>query len=181
MMRDFVGKVGTLTPLIGEDNLPVYSKCLWYRIPLFEYQDAVPPVTFTDDDGIAYQMDHHFNTDGGSIPFIVRVCPGVHLDPFNFPRAYLFHDCAYQFGGLYIKYPSEKEFLFRLMTKQDVDKLLLKLLPFDGATKADVDVIAFGLWVGGNGHWSPSEQEQARKNRKTIVVVHNRSGNVVTE
>ena len=177
-----IGSLGSLTPIIGADNLPKYNKWLWFRIPLFDYRYATPDMTFIDEVGVAYQLDHHFVTDGGSIPPIVRMCPGIHLDPFNFPRAYLFHDCGYQYGGLYIKYPGEEVFKFRLMSRQQVDDLLSKLLPFDGATAADVRAIDSAIWIGSRFVWNdkkPALQKQARKDGG--VVVHDFLGNVLPE
>ena len=179
----FSGQIGGLTPLMDENNLPKFNKELYYRIPLFEYryQQVVSDMVYTDENGVQYQCDRHFLTDGGSIPPFVRLTPGVHLDPWNFPRAYLFHDCTYQLGGSYIKYPNEDIFRFRFRTRKETDDLLSVMLYFDGATKTDVKTVDFGIWIGSRYVWDdikkPIAQKQARKDG--WVIVYDKEGNIV--
>ena len=182
-MNSFSGEMGNLVPLIGTDGFPTYTKCLWYRIPLFDYRHNIPNLTYTSIINVQYQLDNHFQTDGGSIPPFVRLTPGIHLDPFNFPRAYLYHDCGYQYGGLYIKYMYDDCFKFRLMKKSDVDSLLATLLPLDGATKNDVRVIMFGIWAGSRYVWDDVKKplEQKKNRIASGVVVHDHEGNPIPE
>lgn len=181
----FVGQIGGLTPVMDENNLPKFTKVLLYHVPLFDYryQQELPDLIFTDASGIQYQLDRHFNTDGGSIPPIVRMAPGVHLDPFNFPRAYLFHDCTYQYGGIYIKYVGEEKFLFRLRTRFETDVLLGTMLKYDGATNVDQKAVMGGIWIGSRFVWDatkkPIEQKRARKDGG--VIVYDQYGNIVPE
>ena len=179
----FEGNIGTLIPLIDDNGLPKYNSFLWHRIPLFDYQNISPALTFIDDDGIQYQMDNHFETDGGSIPPSLRLIPFAHLDPFNFPRAYLFHDCAYQYGGLYIKYLKEEKFLFRLMTHKQVDVMLEKLLKLDNATAYDRFIITRGVAIGSPFIWDeknkPLKQKEERRNNG--IVVYDVKGNIIKE
>lgn len=184
MSKNFIGQIGGLTPLMDSNNLPKYKQLLWYRVPLFDYrwQQILADLTYIDDNGIRYQLDRHFETDGGSVPPLVRMTPFVHLDPWNFARSYLFHDCVYQYGGLYIKYPEDSEFKFRLRTRYETDDLLGDMLPLDGATRVDVNTIMSGIWVGSRFVWGskkPLLQRQARINNK--IVVYDRDGNVVEE
>jgi hypothetical protein len=182
---EFTGQIGGLTPLMDENNLPVYKKFLWFRVPLFDYkwQQVIPDLTYTDNIGVQYQLDRHFDTDGGSIPPIVRITPFVHLDPWNFARSYLFHDCIYQYGGIYIKYPTDDKFLFRLLTRQQTDQLLSDMLPLDGATNADQKVIMSGIWIGSRFVWDnknkPIEQKQARKD--SHITIYDYNGNIINE
>lgn len=184
MSKAFIGQIGGLTPAMDIDNLPKYNKHLFYRIPLFDYrwQQVLPDLTYIDTNGAKYQLDRHFWTDGGSIPPFVRLTPGIHLDPWNFPRSYLFHDCTYIFGGIYIKYPTDEVFKFRLQTRQQTDTRLTEMLPLDGATIADQYAINGGIWVGSRYVWNdkkPLAQKQARKESK--IIVYDRSGNIVDE
>lgn len=185
MITGFSGQIGGLTPQMDENNLPKYSNSGWYRVPLFDYrwQQPLPDLTYTDSVGVQYQLDRHFYTDGGSIPPIVRLTPFVHLDPWNFPRAYLFHDCTYQYGGIYIKYPNEPKFLFRLQSRLQTDARLADMLPFDGATKSDQYAVNGGIWIGSRFVWDnkrkPIEQKQARKDDG--IIIYDSIGNVIAE
>lgn len=184
MSKNFIGQIGGLTPIMDENNMPKYHKVLWYRVPLFDYrwQQVLADLIYIDDNGVKYQLDRHFETDGGSIPPVVRLTPFVHLDPWNFSRSYLYHDCVYQYGGLYIKYPEDSEFKFRLRTRNETDHLLGDMLPLDGATKADTKTIMGGIWVGSRFVWNdkkPLAQKLARQNSK--IIVHDRLGNVMDE
>ena len=184
MFKDgFMGQIGGLTPQMDENNFPKYSNSGWYHVPLFDYrwQQEFPDLTYTDSIGVQYQLDRHFYTDGGSIPPVVRLTPGIHLDPWNFPRSYLFHDCTYQYGGIYIRYPFDTKFLFRLQTRQQTDDRLAEMLPLDGATKVDQKAVNGGIWIGSRFVWDsinkPIKQKQARKNGG--VVVYDYNGNII--
>lgn len=185
MIANFSGQIGGLTPLMDEFNKPKFTKELLYHIPLFyyQYQQVVPDLVYIDEIGIQYQMDRKFNTDGGSIPPAVRLMPFVHLDPWNFPRAYLFHDCTYQYGGIYIKYSFDDVFKFRLQTRQQTDDRLSNMLPLDGATKVDQKTVMAGIWVGSRFVWDekkkPVAQKQARHDAG--IVVHDYEGNIIPD
>jgi hypothetical protein len=179
----FKGLVGSLTPLIGEEGLPKYNKILWHRIPLFDYNYTTPELIYFDKDFIQYEMDHHFETDGGSIPPGLRLIPLAHLDPFNFPRAYLYHDCGYQYGGRYIKYLGETDFKFRLLTRKQVDDMLDDMLPLDGATRYDVNVISAGVSIGSRFVWDSKKKPllQREERRKAKIKVYDRDGNLIED
>ena len=184
MKSFFSGQIGGLTPIMDENNLPKYSDHWFYHIPLFEYrsQQVLPDLIYTDKNGTLYQLDRHFFTDGGSVPPSVRWMPFAHLDPWNFPRAYLFHDCTYNFGGIYIKYPNDDVFKFRLRTRGETDALLSDMLFLDGATNIDERTIMSGIWIGSRFVWDskkPELQKKARKDSK--VVVYDKNGNVIDE
>lgn len=155
MKQGFSGNVGTLTPLYGKDGKPLYNKgLLWYRSPLFDFR-AHPknPFVYTAADGTQYKPDNHYQTDGGSIPPSTRVIPFANLDPLNFPRAYLCHDCPYEYGGMYIKYPLETEFKFRLMTRRQTDAMMPDWLYYDGANWWTRRVICTGIAAGSWPLW----------------------------
>lgn len=184
MSKIFIGKIGGLTPLMDANNMPKYTKNMFYRVPLFDYrwQQVLADLTYIDDDGNQYQLDRHFETDGGSIPPAVRWMPFAHLDPWNFARSYLFHDCTYGIGGCYIKYVGETTFKFRLRTREETDGLLGDMLPLDGATNADQKTIMSGIWIGSRFVWDskkPIAQKQARKDGG--IIVYDRMGNVINE
>ena len=184
VLEGFYGKVGSLTPLIDDFGYPMYNKWLWYRIPLFDYRyNSTDELIFRDDINILYEMDHHFQTDGGSIPPLVRMFPGIHLDPFNFPRAYLYHDCAFQYGGLYIKYPGETVFRFRLMTRKQANALLEALLPWDGATKYDVITISRCVDVGSVFIWDNIKKPALQREQRKInqINVYDQSGTLIED
>ena len=172
MKNGFAGTIGNLIPLLDENGEPKFSSFLWYRVPLFDYTSADEDLVFNFN-GVQYTMDRHFDTDGGSIPPVLRIIPFAHLNPFNFPRAYFFHDCAYQYGGLYIKYENDEKPLFRLMTRKQVDILLKELLPYDGATWYDRFIINTGIYLGSWAVWNtvrkPALQKEQRKLNKIDV------------
>jgi hypothetical protein len=62
----FSGQIGHMCPIIDENGFPKYNKWLWYRIPLFEYASTTPQLVFTDKDCVQFELDNHFETDGGS-------------------------------------------------------------------------------------------------------------------
>lgn len=161
----------------------MYKRFIWYRVPLFDYTADIPPLIYTDAEDVEYQLDSHFSTDGGSIPLVVRILPFAHLDPFNFPRSYLFHDCGYQYGGLYIRYPGEKEFKFRLLTKKQVDDLLKDLLSLENSTKYDRLVIMTGINIGSRFVWDKTKKplKQKEERIKNNIKVYNRDGNLAED
>lgn len=182
-MNRFVGQIGNLTPLIDVNGKPMYNKLLWHRIPLFEYRNVEPKVTYIDNADIQYQMDNHFCTDGGSIPPTLRLIPLAHLDPFNFPRSYLFHDCGYQYGGLYIKYPGENEFKFRLISHKEIDNMLLSTLNIEDATKYDIFIISLGVKVGSPFIWDEKKKPllQREERRKNKINVYDKNGVIIEQ
>ncbi len=179
----FTGKVGCLTPLYTEDNLPRYDKVLLFNAPLFEYTMVTPNLTFTNKRGVQYQPDRHFNTDGGSIPPIVQSSFILHLNPFDFLRSYLYHDCGFIYGGLYIKYPGEEEFKFRLLDRRQVNALLAVMMPFDGALISDVIAIYTAVNIGSIFVWDhevkPLKQREER--RKNGINVYDKEGNLIEQ
>jgi len=182
--QGFSGAVGTLTPLLDAKGLPKYNKGLvWYRIPLFDYQENPGyPLIYTDTQGNQYSLDRHFETDGGSIPSLCQTIPFANLNPFNFPRAYLFHDSAYQYGGLYIKYAGETGFKFRLMTRKETDGSMPDWLYYDGANWWTRRVICTGLATGSWTVWNSKKSAKQKASRKKDgVSVYDVRGNLIED
>lgn len=181
-IEGFNGVIGNLKPVLDDEGNQKYNTgMLWYRISLFDYTNDKDKLVFKSADGVEYQMDDHFETDGGSIPPCLRLLPFAHLDPFNFTRSYLYHDCAYQFGGLYIKYPGEDKFKFRLMTRKEANKLLSTTLKYDNATKFDRFIINTGIKAGSTFVWDskrkPIKQREQRKLNK--ISVYDKNGYLI--
>jgi len=184
MKQGYTGKAGTLTPLYDEQGRPRYnSGLLWYRIPLFDFQsDTLNPSTYTDAYGTQYRPDNHFETDGGSIPPVTRVIPFAHLDPLNFVRAYGMHDGGYQYGGLYIKYADEQTFKFRLMTRQQVDGMMVDWLRYDNATWWDRRVICTGIAAGSWTVWNSGKPLKQKISRvASRINVYDRAGRLIED
>jgi hypothetical protein len=178
-MQGYTGKVGTLTPLYGDDGLPKYqSGLLWYRIPLFDYRaDRNRPFAYESKGGTQYMADNHFETDGGSIPPCTRVIPFAHLDPLNFPRAYVLHDSAFQYGGLYIRYPGEVSFKFRLVTREFANTEMRDWLYFDGANAYTRSVICAGINAAFWTRWDAAKKAKQRQYRaKAKIDVYDKDG-----
>jgi len=183
MSIGFIGSIGTLTPLLDDKGNPKYTKQFWHRIPLFDYKCVLPKLAFYDRDTIGYELDDHFETDGGSIPPSLRLIPFAHLDPFNFTRSYLFHDCGFLYGGLYIEYPREMKFKFRLMTRKQVDKLLKEMLPFDKATLYDTFMIYLGVVIGSMFIWDKTKKPLIQKDEriKNKIDVYDKDGKLIED
>jgi len=182
MKQGYSGKLGRLTPLLDKDGHPLYkSGLLWYRTPLFDFKaNRGNPCVYTDAYGTQYMPDHHFDTDGGSIPPSTRIIPFAHLDPWNFPRAYPLHDGAYQYGGLYIKYADETTFKFRPMTRKQVDEALGDWLYYDDATWWDRRVILNGVALGSWTVWGDGKAVLQKVERvKGKIDVYDRSGFII--
>lgn len=183
-MQGYSGRVGTLTPLIGDDGNPKYqSGLLWYRIPLFDFRaDPDNPFSYTDRNGNEFRPDNHFETDGGSIPPTCSVIPFAHLDPLNFARAYTLHDGAYQYGGLYIRFAWECEFRFRLMTRIQVDGMLLDWLKYDDATWWDRRIICNGVALGSWTVWNGGKAVKQKCSRVADSIdVYNAWGDLIED
>lgn len=179
-IQGFSGHIGYLIPLYNEKGYPLYKKFLWYRIPLFEYQCTNPQLVYTDEIGVQYQLDRHFQTDGGTIPPLVRLMPGAHLDPFNFIRSYLYHDCICLFGGLYIKYPHDSVFKFRLIKRERSNIFLENMLPFDQATPYDVSVITKAVTTASPFVWTDKKTKHQREQRRlSRINVYNTNGDLI--
>jgi len=184
MKQGFSGKPGNLTPLYDEQGRPRYnSGLLWYRIPLFDFlADPTDPGTYTDAYGTQHRPDNHFETDGGSIPPITRIIPFAHLDPYNFIRSYGMHDGGYQYGGLYIKYADEKTFKFRLMTRQQVDGMMVDWLKYDNANWWDRRVICTGIAAGSWTVWNSGKAIKQKVSRVADRInVYDRAGRLIED
>jgi hypothetical protein len=181
-IEGFNGVIGSLTPILDENGHQKYNTgMLWYRITLFDYTTGKDKLTFKDKKGVEYRLDNHFETDGGSIPPCLRLLPFAHLDPFNFTRTYLYHDCAYQFGGLYIKYPGEEKFKFRLMTRKEANDLLATTLKYDNATWFDRTIINTGLKAGSMFVWDTKRKPKKQKEQRRInkISVYDKNGYLI--
>jgi len=182
MKQGYSGSIGTLTPLYDKNGKPMYSRGLvWYRSPLFDYRaDPQQPFVYTDKAGTQYMPDNHFETDGGSIPPVTRVIPFANLDPLNFPRAYINHDGAYQYGGMYMRFKGETEFKFRLMTRKQCDGMMPDWLYYDGANWWTRRIVCTGLAAGSWTVWGSDKHIKQKCNRvKSKINVYDRSGNLI--
>lgn len=168
-MQDYFLGTYRCDDVLNPDGSQKKRHWLWWHVPIFEFtNDPVAPLTFyaKDDDEefpTCYQPDRHYITDGGSTPPPTWGFGFIQLSPFAFRRPYLFHDGAFQYGGLYIKRPHETEFHFRLMTMGKVNALLGRMLKADRATPLDIGAISLGLAIGSPFTWHPDRQAQARK------------------
>lgn len=184
MKQGFSGNIGTLTPLLDENGYPKHnSGLLWTRIPLFNYKaDENKPFIYTDKNGIQYMPDNHFETDGGSIPPACQIIPFAHLNPLNFPRAFLMHDGLYQYGGLYVKYPAETDFKFRLFDRKFADTSIADWLYYDDANWWTRRVICTGLAAGSWTVWGESKpKKQLEERKKENIDVYNVLGDLVED
>lgn len=163
----FIGK-GYTTACLDENGLPKYERWgFFWKIPLEDFHlDPVDPLTFWDEDCVAYQPDRNVSgTDGGSIPPPLWVIPG--LSSKGLPRAYYFHDSAFRYGGLYVKRPGEERFVFRRLTRRQCNILLGRMVRPDGGGRAQECMILTGLAIGS---WFAWDEEKQEANRKTAGI-----------
>lgn len=182
--QGFSGKIGSLVPLLDSNGKPKYnSGLLWARIPLFDYvENDKDPLSYTCKNGDHFELLEAFSTDGGSIPPVCQIIPFAHLNPFNFARAYLFHDQIYQLGGTWVRYFGETELKFRLFTRSETDGYLREWLYYDGATWWDRQVIMSGVNVGSWTIWnSKKSAKQKAEREKAKINVYDRKGNLVED
>ena len=72
----------------------------WWNSTMYEFRsNPYSPIAYHVG-LIEYQPDHHFKTDGGSIPKLVQLIPCFQRD--RFWRSYAFHDSAYKHGWIYV-------------------------------------------------------------------------------
>lgn len=151
-----------MTPLIVNGK-PAFKRWLWKRVPLFEFfNDPSDPLTYTEGN-IQYQPDRHFITDGGSIPPPLWDSPFVSLGPWDFPRAYPFHDSGFTYGGLYVRFAGEYRFTFTLMGRTKLNRLLCRMIRADGGDWIDAQTVGTGLTIGSGFCWNETKQAENRK------------------
>lgn len=158
-----------MKPLIDpKTGLPVYKRAfLVYKIPLFEFtNEQTSPLTFVAPDGLHYRPYHHFVTDGGSIPRFLWAVPFVRLGPWDFPRAYPFHDSGFTYGGLYRL--EDGVFVFRLMSRTRLNEALGDMIRADGGSVVDEGTVELGLKLGSSFCWDEKAQAANRK-RDNVV------------
>ena len=104
-----------------------------------------------------------------------------YLDSWNFPCSYLYHDCGFQYGGLYIRYPGETTFKFRLMTCDQVNDTLEATLPFEGATRYDKFAITAAVRAASPWTWDKKTRpiRQREERRLGGVKVYDKGGNLI--
>ena len=154
-----------LTPCIGADGKPVKKRWgRFWKVPLAEFTNGRPPLTFHDSDGAAYQPDNHFVSDGGSVPPLLWGVPFLSLDPQAYPRSYPLHDSAFRYGGLYVReYGTRQRFRFQLLERRFCDDLLKRMVRADGAGRGGAWAIRFGVWLGSRWCWDTEEQRANRE------------------
>jgi hypothetical protein len=104
------------------------------------------------------------------------------MDPWNFPRAYPNHDGGWQYGGMYIKYFGEQTFKFRIMTRKQIDTMMLDWLRYDDANWWDRRVILNGIALGGWTVWGKDKEIQQKVCRvRDHVNVYNSWGDLVED
>lgn len=151
-----------MTPLIKRGK-PAFKRWLWKRVPQFEFSnDPSTPLTYTEGN-IEYQPDRHFITDGGSIPPPLWDAPFVSLGPWDFPRAYPFHDSGFTYGGLYIRFSDDSEFRFTLLVRAQLNRLLCRMILADGGDWIDAKTVGAGLAIGSGFCWDERKQAENRE------------------
>lgn len=182
--QGFTGSIGTLTPLYDKDGHPKYnSGLLWTRIPLFDFRaDAQTPFIYTDKFGTQYMPDSHFETDGGSVPPVCQIIPFAHLNPLNFPKAYIMHDGIFQFRGLYVKYQNETTFKFRLFDLKFANDSMADWLHCDDCNWWTRRIVLNGLVLGSWTIWnSKKAKKQLNERKKARIDVYDKEGNLIED
>jgi hypothetical protein len=103
---------------------------LLWRKELWEFR--LLPYTslqYRSNVGDLWCPNRYFLTDFGSIPPPLRGLPGLSAARFLFP--YLFHDSGYSDGGLWRSVDGGLTWVFRELTRAQVDALLLEMIQND--------------------------------------------------
>ena len=155
---------GRMDRLYGAGGKAQFKRWGWcWSVPLFEFRQGRPPLTFHDADGTCYQPDNHFVSDGGSIPPPLWGIPGLRLNPMAWTRSYPIHDSLFQYGGAYVRSRGEGRYAFRLLARTFADGLLRRMVTAEGASRFDAGAIRAGVWLGSWLAWDEKAQAQARE------------------
>lgn len=102
---------------------------LWTR-EIYEITiDRKNPLVYVDEAGAWWMTDRHYTTDFGSIPPPLQSIPGMDRERHRFP--YLFHDSAYQEGGLWKSLDSGRTWRFHELARVEADKMLSEMIRHD--------------------------------------------------
>lgn len=168
-VRYFYGNA-TMQPVIDpRTGMPKYRRVLVvYKIPLFEFtQNAEDPLTYVAHNGLTCRPQPHLTTDGGTIPRFLWAVPFIRLGPWDFPRAYPFHDSGFTYGGLYVK--EADGFRFKLLSRNRLNVLLGEMIRSDGGSSVDEGTVEFGLKLGSWSTWDPDQQKRNRERDGVVV------------
>jgi hypothetical protein len=168
-LRYFYGQAVMQPWIDPKTNQPGFKRVLLvYRIPLFEFtNDTVSPLTFVTTEGLQLRPYRHFITDGGSIPRFLWAVPFVRLGPWDFPRAYPFHDSGFTYGGLYVL--EGGKWRFKMMKRTRLNRLLGDMIRADGGSSLDEVTVEAGLAVGSTFAWDPVRQVENRLRDGVVV------------
>ena len=161
---------GRMDRLYGPDGKAQFKRWGWFwKVPLFEFRQGKPPLTFHDYDGSNYQPDNHFISDGGSIPPPLWGLPFFTLNPMAGPKSYPPHDSAFKYRGLYVRRRGEAFYRFRLLPRKFLNDLLKRMIEAEGGTTVERGSVRLGVGLGSWLAWDEKAQAQARE-RDGIVV-----------
>ena len=167
----FFSGSGKWSPLIGPDGKPVVQRWCWlWPVPLWEFRNGRPALTFHDRDGATYQPDNHFATDFMSSPPPMWSIPFLRLAPMNYPRMSALHDCGFKYGGLYRRLPGKAHHHFALLEREFLDGLARRMVKADGGTKFNAGTVRAGLGIG--SRWAWDEQAQAAAREQDGISLH---------
>jgi hypothetical protein len=89
-------------------------KMIYDFTPVYEH-----PLMWLQKDGTRIAAGEFKGSDEGSVPILAQ-----YWAPKDGLLAYWPHDYGYQMGGLFFRYPGEKQFVFRRVTRDQLDALL---------------------------------------------------------
>ena len=143
-MAHFINRQGyELDKVRSERYMLIFPKAI-YEFNLDERE----PLTLVLDTGYMMQPDRHMaETDMGSIP--VPLQPLFPKDEFLL--SYLFHDSGYKHGGLYVRKPGDADYVFNVMSRDDIDKLLRFMIKTEGGGAIKRALIYRAVRIGGSG------------------------------
>ena len=118
---------------------------------MYEFtNDDADPLTCCVD-GILYRPDHHYKTDLGSVPRTFQFILPEYFAKDRYVKSYLFHDSAYNHGGVWVAVNGGWE--FKAITRKQADEMLRDMILLEGGSKANARLIYWGVRAGGRFSW----------------------------
>lgn len=139
----------------------------WWPTPLWQWVEGEPPLIYQDATGLFHRLSMPVGvTDFGSIPWGVRVLPGLGVNTYRLP--FLFHDDCYQSHRFYVS-RNGVDWYVEIVNRQQADERLrdmVRVNPTDPGGAVSANIILAGVRVGGASAWDKGDH---RKNKMEMV------------
>jgi len=141
----------------GYDLVKIGAKRTLFGRRVAQYRfmlDPETPLTYVDAYGLKYQPNKRYETDMGSVPWLLQLrCPKD-----KYLVSFLFHDSAWNHGGIWCCSPDMDEpWDFMKLSRKEANDMLKEMVEVEGRTlnnepaseyKSDSRLIRFGVRIG---------------------------------